>query len=206
MDYRSLVHEKDETIFSEIRVIVLDIRGFYVSQIYPNQNCIPSFCHRGKVKPFSVCLLKAELYDIISKNLEKVTNPKGEEKPSMYWSWRKEEVGRILQSSVLHIGTMQYKSAVFVQSFSTVLNLSLKNKKTTTGYMFWITIVVWWHFGFRATLALNLRCSTLRKKLNKEKLVFSNCFILIYLKKKIFLTLFMTRLWFIFFLLKQILG
>ncbi|PWA18160.1 hypothetical protein CCH79_00003956 [Gambusia affinis] len=55
MDYRSLVHEKDEAIFSEIRVIVLDIRGFY-----------------------------AELYDIITKNLEKVTNPKGEEKSSMY--------------------------------------------------------------------------------------------------------------------------
>ncbi|KAJ8393697.1 hypothetical protein AAFF_G00057500 [Aldrovandia affinis] len=55
MDYRSLVHEKDEAVYSEIRVIVLDIRGFY-----------------------------AELYDIISKNLEKVTNPKGEEKPSMY--------------------------------------------------------------------------------------------------------------------------
>ncbi|KAL7857508.1 hypothetical protein SRHO_G00164070 [Serrasalmus rhombeus] len=55
MDYRALVHEKDEATFSEIRVIVLDIRGFY-----------------------------AELYDIISKNLEKVTNPKGEEKPSMY--------------------------------------------------------------------------------------------------------------------------
>ncbi|XP_014916795.1 proteasome activator complex subunit 2 [Poecilia latipinna] len=55
MDYRSLVHEKDEAIFSEIRVIVLDIRGFY-----------------------------AELYDIIIKNLEKVTNPKGEEKSSMY--------------------------------------------------------------------------------------------------------------------------
>uniref|UniRef100_A0A668APC5 Proteasome activator complex subunit 2 n=1 Tax=Myripristis murdjan TaxID=586833 RepID=A0A668APC5_9TELE len=55
MDYRSLVHEKDEAIYAEIRVIVLDIRGFY-----------------------------AELYDIISKNLEKVTNPKGEEKPSMY--------------------------------------------------------------------------------------------------------------------------
>uniref|UniRef100_A0A3Q2STJ0 Proteasome activator complex subunit 2 n=1 Tax=Fundulus heteroclitus TaxID=8078 RepID=A0A3Q2STJ0_FUNHE len=55
MDYRSLVHEKDEAIFSEIRVIVLDVRGFY-----------------------------AELYDIITKNLEKVTNPKGEEKPSMY--------------------------------------------------------------------------------------------------------------------------
>lgn len=55
MDYRALVHEKDEATYSEIRVIVLDIRGFY-----------------------------AELYDIISKNLEKVTNPKGEEKPSMY--------------------------------------------------------------------------------------------------------------------------
>ncbi|NP_001290963.1 proteasome activator complex subunit 2 [Esox lucius] len=55
MDYRSLVHEKDEAVYSEIRVILLDIRGFY-----------------------------AELYDIISKNLEKVTNPKGEEKPSMY--------------------------------------------------------------------------------------------------------------------------
>lgn len=55
MDYRSLVREKDEGIYSEIRVIVLDIRGFY-----------------------------AELYDIISKNLDKVTNPKGEEKPSMY--------------------------------------------------------------------------------------------------------------------------
>ncbi|XP_059182674.1 proteasome activator complex subunit 2 [Centropristis striata] len=55
MDYRSMVHEKDQAMFSEIRVIVLDIRGFY-----------------------------AELYDIVSKNLEKVTNPKGEEKPSMY--------------------------------------------------------------------------------------------------------------------------
>ncbi|KAM6971229.1 proteasome activator complex subunit 2 [Tautogolabrus adspersus] len=55
MDYRSLVHEKDKDIFSEIRVIVMDIRGFY-----------------------------AELYDIINKNLDKVTNPKGEEKPSMY--------------------------------------------------------------------------------------------------------------------------
>ncbi|XP_035283916.1 proteasome activator complex subunit 2-like [Anguilla rostrata] len=55
MDYRSLVHERDEAVYSEIRVILLDIRGFY-----------------------------AELYDIIFKNQDKVTNPKGEEKPSMY--------------------------------------------------------------------------------------------------------------------------
>uniref|UniRef100_A0A3Q3FQ23 Proteasome activator complex subunit 2 n=1 Tax=Labrus bergylta TaxID=56723 RepID=A0A3Q3FQ23_9LABR len=33
MDYRSLVHEKDKDIFCEIRVIVMDIRGFYVSHI-----------------------------------------------------------------------------------------------------------------------------------------------------------------------------
>uniref|UniRef100_A0A8D3C8W1 Proteasome activator complex subunit 2 n=1 Tax=Scophthalmus maximus TaxID=52904 RepID=A0A8D3C8W1_SCOMX len=55
MDYRSLVHEKDTAVYGELRLIVLDLRGFY-----------------------------AELYDIITKNLEKVTNPKGEEKPSMY--------------------------------------------------------------------------------------------------------------------------
>uniref|UniRef100_A0AAQ4S467 Proteasome activator complex subunit 2 n=1 Tax=Gasterosteus aculeatus aculeatus TaxID=481459 RepID=A0AAQ4S467_GASAC len=55
MDYRSLVHEKDQSIYHEVRVVVLDIRGFH-----------------------------AELYDIVSKNLDKVTNPKGEEKPPMY--------------------------------------------------------------------------------------------------------------------------
>nr|XP_019965251.1 PREDICTED: proteasome activator complex subunit 2 [Paralichthys olivaceus] len=55
MDYRSLVHEKDNCIYADVRVIVLDLRGFYV-----------------------------EFFDIISKNLDKVTNPKGEEKPSMY--------------------------------------------------------------------------------------------------------------------------
>lgn len=37
MDYRSLVHEKDEAIYSEIKVIVLDIRGFYVSHRHPVQ-------------------------------------------------------------------------------------------------------------------------------------------------------------------------
>ncbi|XP_061820909.1 proteasome activator complex subunit 2 [Nerophis lumbriciformis] len=55
MDYRSLVHEKDVAVYSDIRVMVLDLRGFYV-----------------------------ELYDMVSKNVEKVTNPKGGEKPPMY--------------------------------------------------------------------------------------------------------------------------
>ncbi|XP_061444502.1 proteasome activator complex subunit 2 isoform X1 [Rhineura floridana] len=55
MDYRCLVHERDEAVYREIQTMVLDIRGFY-----------------------------AELYHILSQNLEKVTNPKGEEKPSMY--------------------------------------------------------------------------------------------------------------------------
>ena len=31
MDYRSLVHDKDDSIYAEIKVIVLDLRGFYVS-------------------------------------------------------------------------------------------------------------------------------------------------------------------------------
>ncbi|XP_029437067.1 proteasome activator complex subunit 2 [Rhinatrema bivittatum] len=55
MDYRTLVHEKDEAAYVEIRSILMDLRGFYM-----------------------------ELDDIITKNLEKLTNPKGEEKPSMY--------------------------------------------------------------------------------------------------------------------------
>ncbi|KAJ6653062.1 hypothetical protein lerEdw1_010148 [Lerista edwardsae] len=55
MDYRCLVHEKDEAVYREMKTILLDIRGFY-----------------------------AELYHILSKNLEKLTNPKGEEKPPMY--------------------------------------------------------------------------------------------------------------------------
>ncbi|XP_067389211.1 proteasome activator complex subunit 2 isoform X2 [Emydura macquarii macquarii] len=55
MDYRTLVQERDEAAYAEIRTMVLDIRGFY-----------------------------AELFHILTQNLEKLTNPKGEEKPSMY--------------------------------------------------------------------------------------------------------------------------
>ncbi|KAJ0059961.1 hypothetical protein NL108_016977 [Boleophthalmus pectinirostris] len=55
MNYRSLVHEKDRDMFQEARVVLLDIRSLYT-----------------------------EFYDVINKNLDKVTNPKGEEKSSMY--------------------------------------------------------------------------------------------------------------------------
>ncbi|CAL1596352.1 unnamed protein product [Knipowitschia caucasica] len=55
MNYRSLVHEKDLDMFHEARVILLDLRGLYT-----------------------------EFYDVVNKNMDKVTNPKGEEKPSMY--------------------------------------------------------------------------------------------------------------------------
>lgn len=52
MDYRSLVHDKDEAIYSEIRVIVLDIRGFYVSQAELSPTYSPPYCHRRISKVF----------------------------------------------------------------------------------------------------------------------------------------------------------
>lgn len=55
MNYRCLVHEKDRDMFRECRMIVMDLLSLYT-----------------------------ELYDVINKNLDKVTNPKGEEKSSMY--------------------------------------------------------------------------------------------------------------------------
>ncbi|KAM9329681.1 proteasome activator complex subunit 2 [Gastrophryne carolinensis] len=55
MDYRALVHDKDEGIFAELRLALMEVRNIYV-----------------------------EIFDIIYKNFEKVTNPKGEEKSPMY--------------------------------------------------------------------------------------------------------------------------
>lgn len=52
-----------------------------------------------------VSCFQAELYDVISKNLEKVTNPKGEEKPSMYWD-------RCL------LGAVQFYNLTSFQNFS----------------------------------------------------------------------------------------
>lgn len=48
MDYRSLVHEKDEAIYSEIKVIVLDIRGFYVSQTDPSPDPLTTSQSQGE--------------------------------------------------------------------------------------------------------------------------------------------------------------
>ena len=31
MDYRALVHERDEAVYGELRAMVLDLRAFYVS-------------------------------------------------------------------------------------------------------------------------------------------------------------------------------
>ncbi|OCT85260.1 proteasome activator complex subunit 2-like [Xenopus laevis] len=55
MDYRALVHEKDEITFVDLRIAYTEVRNFYV-----------------------------EIFDIILKNFEKITDPKGEDKSSMY--------------------------------------------------------------------------------------------------------------------------
>lgn len=55
MNYRCQVHQKDRDMVMESRVILMDVRSLYT-----------------------------ELFDVINKNLDKVTNPKGEEKSSMY--------------------------------------------------------------------------------------------------------------------------
>ncbi|KAK2859823.1 hypothetical protein Q5P01_004443 [Channa striata] len=56
MDYRSLVHEKDQAIYAEIRVIVLDIRGFYQTKeftgkilVVKDQSHCEEFTRRFKV-------------------------------------------------------------------------------------------------------------------------------------------------------------
>ncbi|XP_077325662.1 proteasome activator complex subunit 2 [Lithobates pipiens] len=55
MDYRALVHDKDEGAFVELRLALIEVRNIYV-----------------------------EIFDIIYKNFEKISNPKGEEKSPMY--------------------------------------------------------------------------------------------------------------------------
>ncbi|XP_056381970.1 proteasome activator complex subunit 2 [Hyla sarda] len=55
MDYRALVHDKDEGAFVDLKLTLTDVRNIYV-----------------------------EIFDIILKNFEKITNPKGEDKNTMY--------------------------------------------------------------------------------------------------------------------------
>lgn len=55
MDYRSLVHEKDQAIYSEIRVILFDIRGFYVSWNDSNLTVSFSWSLTNKKNLFFFC-------------------------------------------------------------------------------------------------------------------------------------------------------
>uniref|UniRef100_A0A8C3SJB3 Proteasome activator PA28 C-terminal domain-containing protein n=1 Tax=Chelydra serpentina TaxID=8475 RepID=A0A8C3SJB3_CHESE len=54
-DYRQLVHELDEAQYTEIRLMVMEIRNLY-----------------------------AILYDIVVKNFEKIKKPRGETKGMIY--------------------------------------------------------------------------------------------------------------------------
>ncbi|XP_044129037.1 proteasome activator complex subunit 2 isoform X1 [Bufo gargarizans] len=55
MDYRALVHDKDEGAFVDLKLALIDVRNIYI-----------------------------EIFDIILKNFEKITNPKGEDTNTMY--------------------------------------------------------------------------------------------------------------------------
>lgn len=65
--------------------------------------------------------LQAELYDVIHKNLEKVTNPKGEEKSSMYWSCRgealQEQLGQILLPTINQLYVQLHESKQAKKNF-----------------------------------------------------------------------------------------